>query len=104
MIKYQFQSGGIFPRIFCDECSKPIDDEKSFALWDKDGNVAHAHQGNCVHKLSRTTPLVYSDSLVTFLANLLHNTGINPKKLKPDALWDESGVVESREKLNRGAK
>jgi hypothetical protein len=93
----------VFPRFYCDACSKPIEDEEALTFWDESGNVAHAHEGACAHKFFKSTAWVYSDALVTFLANLVHNTGINPKTLKPDARCAARRCGEP-EKLNRGVK
>jgi hypothetical protein len=104
MIRYQRHNSGMFPRLFCDTCVKPIEDKEGFVFWDNDGNTVHAHTGDCSAKLGRTHRFPYSESLVTFLANLLTNTRINPKTLKPDELWDMFGVEESRKALDRGVK
>jgi|SRR6185437_9364096 hypothetical protein len=102
MIKYQMHSSGMFPRIFCDSCSNPIEDDKGFTLWDDAGNVAHAHMGACAFKLDRGAGFHRSESLITFLANLLHNTHIDPKTLQADTMWHMTGVVQSREELRGG--
>lgn len=99
MIRYQMADAGMFPRIFCDACEKPIDTEHGFVFWNHEGNTAHAHQGPCSHKLDLTRVWPFSESLVTFLANLLRNTRINLKTLKPDELWAMFGVVADRKAL-----
>jgi hypothetical protein len=105
MISYQITDDGMFPRFFCDACKKPIDDHTAFVFWNKCSEVAHAHMGGCstaISRLSDRSAFPYSESIVIFLANLLQNTRITPKKLtEPDDFRDMFSKVASREKLDR---
>jgi hypothetical protein len=108
MIKYQMHAAGMFPRFFCDNCNEPINDDTAFVFWSDSGTIAHAHMGPCARALSRLSggeAWPFSESIVIFLANLLQNTRITPKKLtEPNDFRDMFGKVASRKKLDRGRR
>ena len=100
MISYQNTDKGMFPRIFCEVCKKPINDEDGLAYWNESGAVTHAHVGSCDSELKHHPNWPNSERLSSFFLNLLHNTGIGVKELK-DAENRASllGVVATRQKL-----
>jgi hypothetical protein len=108
MISYQITDDGMFPRFWCDHCKEPIDDDTAFVFWSASGSIAHVHMGPCSSAMSRLSDRrawPYSESIVIFLANLLNNTRIPPKKLtEPNLLQDMFGKVASRQKLDRGRR
>lgn len=102
MISYQKTNQGMFPRVFCEVCKKPINDEDGLAYWSESGEVTHAHVGPCDRKLKRDPNWPNSERLSSFFFNLLHNTQIGPKELK-EAEYRNTilGAVASRKKLDR---
>ena len=105
MISYQISDVGVFPRLCCDVCHKPIDDEHGFAHASESGETTFAHAGQCDHKVRHTPASLFgSDRLPAFFARLLHNTNIGPKELADaDPILRDGfiGIVASRKKLNR---
>jgi hypothetical protein len=60
---------------------------------------------SAMSRLSDRRAWPYSESIVIFLANLLNNTRIPPKKLTEPNLFQEMfGKVASRQKLDRGRR
>ena len=105
MISYQSDDAGVFPRLGCDVCHKPIEDQDGFAHASESGEITFAHAGECDRKLKHTPASFFgSERLATFFVRLLLNTNIGPKQLEDVAPFLRDGfigIVASRKKLNR---
>ncbi|MGD0470177.1 MAG: hypothetical protein ABSA54_17495 [Terriglobales bacterium] len=87
MIAQQMHDDGMFPRVFCDACHKPIDvAETGIVLWDDQGQITFAHIGVCSRAFHA---IPYSWPLAAFFVNLLRNTKITAKELKAE---EEGGI------------
>ena len=99
MIEYQMHEDGMFPRVFCDVCHKPITASEGNVFWDHSGQIAFGHIGACGRVLHARP---YSWSLEAFFADLLGNSKITPAKLKEaDELRNIFGTVTSRKKVDK---
>jgi len=108
MISYQILNAGVFPRVICDVCHKPLDDPYNLAHISETGEITFAHAGQCDRKLKRTPASAKgSENLVRFFARLLRNTGISRQELdnvEPILGDGFLGVVASRRKLDKALR
>jgi hypothetical protein len=70
-------SVGQFPFIFCADCKKPIENTDAIAGWNEDGAVGFAHN-DCEDNFE------LAEDLITFFANLMHNTGVTVAALRTE--------------------
>jgi hypothetical protein len=71
MIKYESRPEGFFPFIFCAFCKKRIENLDAVAGYSEDEAVVFAHN-DC----EDNKHFGYAVDLITFFANLMHNTGV----------------------------
>jgi len=94
MIKVIFNKGCYFPAVECCQCHRPIrlDGKRDInrktakALFDRKGNVAFAHQTCDDERYPLWEPID------TFFYRLLHNAGLNQKRLSRCMEFDVWGT------------
>ena len=81
MISYQINGVSLFPRLCCDVCHKPIDNQDGFTHASESGETTFTHAGECDRKVQHTpAPFFGSERLTAFFVRLLLNTNIGPKE------------------------